>query len=348
MPKLVADKAIPFLPGVFEAHGWSVEYLAGNGITRRDLLDADALIVRTRTRCDEALLEGTPVRAVASATIGTDHLDLDYLARRGIAWANAAGCNAGSVAQYIESALLHLALKHRLTLRGKVLGIIGLGNVGSRVARLGAKLGMTVLANDPPLARGGHKGLAGLSELLARADFVTMHVPLERGGDFPTFHLAGADFLRQLKPESFLLNSSRGEVVDGIALKAALRSGHLAGAVLDVWEDEPALDVELLKLADYGTPHIAGYSSDGKANGTAAAVRFVAKVFGLGALAEFYPAGLPERPRVAEPLPEGEVARLAHIADTYYDIRIDDAALRAAPGRFEELRNHYRERREAP
>lgn len=348
MPKLVADKAIPFLPGVFEAHGWSVEYLAGSAIARKDLLDADALIVRTRTRCDETLLADTPVRAVASATIGTDHLDLDYLNRSGIAWANAAGCNAGSVAQYIESALLHLALKHRLTLRGKVLGIIGLGNVGSKVARVGAKLGMTVLANDPPLARNGRKGLTGLSELLAQADLVTLHVPLERGGDFPTDHLAGADFLRQLKPAAFLLNSSRGEVVDGAALKAALRSGQLAGAVLDVWEDEPAIDVELLKLVDYGTPHIAGYSSDGKANGTAAAVRFVAKNFGVEALAGFYPAGLPARPRVAEPLPEEELARLAHVADTYYDIRIDDAALRAAPGRFEELRNGYRDRREAP
>ena len=342
-PVIVADDRIPFLKGVLEPY-CTVRYCPGGKITSAEVRDADALIVRTRTRCDEALLRDSKVRMIASATIGYDHLDTAYLEKRNIMWRNAPGCNASSVRQYIAGALLGIAARHRLTLRGMTLGVVGVGHVGKLVAELGEKWGMRVLRNDPPRAdREGMAGFCSFEESVREADFLTFHVPL----DETTRGMVQTDQIGQMKPSAFLLNASRGEVVSGTALKAALLVRRIAGAVLDVWENEPDIDRELLQLLEYGTPHIAGYSADGKANGTAACVRNAAEFFGIEELRDWTPGTLPAPPEVREPetgLPEEE--RRRRILKQFYDIAEDDSALRQAPDTFEALRGSCRIRRE--
>ncbi|MBO4536323.1 MAG: 4-phosphoerythronate dehydrogenase, partial [Bacteroidales bacterium] len=267
--KIVCDDKIPFLRGVFEPYA-EVVYLPGAAITAADVRDADALIVRTRTRCNCALLEGSSVRVIASATIGYDHIDTAWCSEHGIEWANAPGCNSGSVAQYIASALKVLAERFDLDLGNTTFGIVGVGHVGGKVARVAQALGMRVLLNDPPRAAAeGPDGFVSLDDLIAGSDIITLHVPLTS----ETHHLFDAGRLSQMRPDQILINTSRGEVVDGEALKSALRARRLATAVLDVWEHEPDIDPELAQLVEIATPHIAGYSQDGKAAGTTAAVR---------------------------------------------------------------------------
>ncbi len=342
--KIVADDKIPFLKGVLD-NTVEMVYLPGGKITPSDVRDADALITRTRTRCDRRLLAGSRVKFIATATIGFDHIDTAAMAELGIEWTNAPGCNAASVAEYIAGALTDF----RQPLAGRVLGVVGVGNVGRLVAEVGRAFGMTVLLNDPPRAeREGAAGFVSLSEIERQADFITFHVPLVRGGAHPTRSLADAGFFARLRPGAVVLNSSRGEVVAGEALKDALKSGRLAGAVLDVWEHEPEIDRELLQLVHRGTPHIAGYSTDGKANGTAMAVQAVARRFGLTGFETWRPARLPEPEhpviRLDSSLPPEEQLRLA--CRHAYPIERDAAALLAAPGSFEQLRGDYWMRRE--
>lgn len=344
--RIVADDKIPFLRGALEPFA-EVTYLPGGAIAPADVKNADALITRTRTRCGEALLAGSRVRFIATATIGYDHIDTAYLHRAGIAWRNAPGCNAASVAQYIGSALVSSGVE----LCGKTLGVIGVGNVGSKVAALGEALGMRVLRNDPPRAeREGSTGFTELPELLAEADFVTIHTPLTRDGAHPTFHLCDAGFPELMRSGAQLFNSGRGEVVDTAALKAALKSGRISAAVLDVWENEPGIDRELLDLVRIGTPHIAGYSTDGKANGTAMAVQAVAAFFGIPGLAEWRPERLPEPETPEIELETGASVReqVAQALLHTYDIGLDDGKLRSDPAGFEPQRGHYRIRREYP
>lgn len=344
-PQIVADDRIPFLQGALEPY-CDVTYLPGGRIDRDAVRNADALIIRTRTRCNAELLEGSNVRLITTATIGFDHIDTDYVEKSGITWFNAPGCNASSVRQYIASALLSLAEKHGFALAGKTLGVVGVGHVGKLVADLGERWGMRVLRNDPPRAAAeGAAGFSSLEETVREADFLTFHVPL----DNTTRGMADARLIGMMKPAAFLLNASRGEVVRGDALKAALRRRKIAGAVLDVWENEPEIDRELLDLADYGTPHIAGYSTDGKANGTAACVRNTAAFFGLEALRNWAPETIPAPPEIVEAASgiSGQAAR-KFVLDQYYDIAEDDRALRNAPETFEMLRGGYRVRREAP
>ena len=335
--KIVADNRIPFLKGVFEP--WAdVVYLPGKEIDAAAVKDADALIVRTRTKCDRALLAGSKVRHIATATIGFDHIDVPEVTALGITWNNAPGCNAASVGQYMACALQTLGTD----LRGKVLGVIGVGHVGTIVADYAEALGMKVLRNDPPRQAAGEEGFRGLDEVLECADMVTLHVPLEYGGPFPTFHMADDKFFARLKKGVFFFNASRGEAAETAALKNALKSGRLSGAALDVWENEPAIDRELLEMCHIGTMHIAGYSADGKANGTAASVRTVAGRLGIPALSAWTPAAVPEPPEEAEfPFTSVKEA-LLHT----YDPRRDSGRLRAAPERFEELRGGYPVRRE--
>ncbi|MFH1024310.1 MAG: 4-phosphoerythronate dehydrogenase, partial [Planctomycetota bacterium] len=263
-----ADRNIPFAAEAFGTFG-RIRLLPGREMTRENLRDTDNLLVRSVTRVDEKLLAGTPVRFVGTATIGFDHVDTAYLARAGIAFASAQGSNANSVAEYVTTALLFAAGRHKLTLRDKTLGIVGVGNVGSRVDHYARLLGLRVLWNDPPLARKTNDPrYLPLDKVLREADILTCHVPLTKEGPDATYHLMNAERLGALKPGALFLNTSRGPVTDGNALKELLRKKHLAGAILDVWENEPAIDTELLRLADIGTPHIAGYSFDGKANGT--------------------------------------------------------------------------------
>ena len=338
--KIIADDKIPFLKGIFEPFA-QMEYLPGAEINRESLSDADALITRTRTCCSPDLLNGTPVRFIATATIGFDHISPDLT----IPWTNAPGCNSSSVAQYIASALLAL---DDLPLEGRTLGVVGVGHVGSKIAAVGRALGMNVLLNDPPRAAAeGEDGFSPLEEVVENSDFLTFHVPLTKSGEYATYHLADEMLMRRMKTNAVLINSSRGEVVDHAALKDILRSGRIR-AVLDVWENEPQIDCELLNLLTFATPHIAGYSTDGKANGTAMAVRSVAKALNITDLTEFEVKKLPSPavPQIQLPngISEKEALRRAFAAT--YDIREDDRRLRENPEAFEFLRGSYPVRRE--
>lgn len=343
--KIVADDRIPFLRGVFENYA-EVVYLPGAKISPDDLRDADALIVRTRTRCDEKLLKNSRVRCVATATIGFDHVDSAALDKLGIAWSNAPGCNAASVKNYIASEFASSGAG----LRGRTLGIIGVGHVGKLVAEAGEAFGMKLLLNDPPRAeKEGRDGFVELSELLADSDIVTLHVPLERGGKYPTVNLADREFFAAMKPGAWFYNSCRGEAVDASAFLDAKHSGRIGRALMDVWPGEPDIAPSLLNAVETGTPHIAGYSVDGKANGTAAAVRFVAAQLGIEPLYDFKVKELP-LPVFASAIfiPPGtdayEAVRLAVLHT--YDVSKDAAMLRNAPGEFEMLRGSYWKRRE--
>ena len=343
--KIVADDRIPFLRGVFEPFA-EVVYLPGKKVTPADVADADALIVRTRTRCDKALLGNSKVRCVATATIGFDHIAGDELDDCGILWSNAPGCNADSVKNYIASALAAMDIP----LRGKVMGIIGVGQVGSRVAAVAESFGMKVLLNDPPRADlEGSEKFVSLDEVLAQSDIVTLHVPLEKAGKYPTVSMANGEFFRKMRKGAWFFNSCRGEVMEEKEFLQAVSSGKLGGSLIDVWPGEPEISREMLTAVDFGTPHIAGYSADGKANGTSASVRFVARTLGIKELIDFQAAELPEPVYPA-------MIDLAGVSDAdeavkkailhAYDIRRDTVSLQENPGDFEALRGKYWSRRE--
>ena len=347
--KIVCDNKIPFLRGALEPYA-EVVYLPGSETTAEVVKVADAIVTRTRTRCDASLLEGSSVRAIATATIGFDHIDTAWCEAHGIAWSNAPGCNSWSVKQYVSSVLAVLAQRHGLRLDTLTLGVVGVGNVGSKVAEVGRAYGMRVLLNDPPRARvEGPEAFTDLDTLLAESDIVTVHVPLTRGGKDATWHLFDADRLARMRPSQILVNSSRGPVVDNAALKDALRRRALMAAVLDVWEGEPELDRELIDLLDIATPHIAGYSADGKANGTTMSVRYLASQLGLP-LADWTASGIPAPEQALEFAVDaaGRTAQevLSEAVLHTYDVRRDSDALRAAPGSFERLRGDYWVRRE--
>jgi erythronate-4-phosphate dehydrogenase len=265
--KIVADINIPLIKSALKGLG-DVEVLDKFSITPEAVRDADALLVRSETRVNRSLLEGSSVRFVATATSGIDHIDVDYLKAEGIGFCDALGCNANSVAEYIMAALLHLSRLHDFKLHGKSIGVIGVGNVGSKVVRNAKALGMEVLQNDPPRERreGGSQflPLAAVME----ADIITCHVPLTKTGMDKTLHLFDAARFEKVKPGCIFLNASRGGVVDTAGIRSAIRSEKLRHTVLDVWENEPEIDLELLQMVDIGSSHIAGYSFDGKIKGT--------------------------------------------------------------------------------
>lgn len=348
--KVVVDKDIPFIKGVLEKFA-EVVYLPGGGISRSDVVNADALIVRTRTKCNEALLADTKVRFIASATIGFDHIDTRYCESHNIGWTNAKGCNSSSVQQYVAAALFHLSNKLEFDLAGKSIGVIGVGNVGSKVAALCKTLGMRVLLNDPPRKRReGSKEFVPLDEIIREADILTLHVPLEYEGEDRTFHLFDGKMLDRLKPNQTLINTSRGEVVETGALLAALKRHSIAACILDVWEHEPEIDLELLNLVDIATPHIAGYSADGKANGTAMSVRAVSRFFDLG-IDDWSPDRVPSPENPTIELDCSHLKRqkvVCKLVSKTYDILADHQRLRNAPHTFEQLRAAYPVRREFP
>ncbi|MCI0514383.1 4-phosphoerythronate dehydrogenase, partial [candidate division KSB1 bacterium] len=265
--KIIADENIPFVREAFKNLG-NVITFSGRKITNDAVMDAEILLVRSITPVDETLLKNTTVKFIATATIGMDHLDIEYLKSQKIGFSNAAGSNANSVAEYIITALLHHACLNQISLKGKSLGIVGVGNIGSKMVRYARALGMEVVQNDPPLARAtGAPYFQPLDELMD-CDFITLHVPLTMEGIDRTYHLFNKERIMKMKPGSVLLNSSRGSVVATEAAIKALWQHHLKALILDVWENEPEIDLELLKLVEIGTPHIAGYSYDGKINGT--------------------------------------------------------------------------------
>lgn len=348
MLTLIADDHIPFLKGILEPFA-SIIYVKGGQIDHDLAMNADGLIIRTRTICNAALLEGTPVRLIATATIGFDHIDTNYCARKGISWFHAPGCNSSSVRQYVASALVRLALKHNFSLQGKKIGIIGVGHVGSKVAQITKALGMIPLLNDPPRERNEKlSGFVSLEEIQEIADIITFHVPLTHEGQDKTYHMADSEFFKKLRKKPLLINSARGHVVDTSAVKDGIRSQEIAGLAADVWENEPDLDLELMKMTDISTPHIAGYSVEGKANGTTACVQAASRFFNFGINNWYpYPLPLPENPLIeinARNKKEEQVLFEAILAS--YDVLKDDANFRYDPSQFENLRNHYSVRRE--
>lgn len=349
--KIIIDDKIPYIKGALEPFA-EVIYLSGKKTTPEVVKDADAIITRTRTICNEKLLAGSLVRFIASATIGFDHIDANYCKKAGIAWTNAPGCNSKSVEQYIASALMVMADKKGITLSDKTIGIVGVGNVGSKVARISEIFGMKVLLNDPPRARNeGANGFVELDEILEKADIITIHVPLIMDGVDQTFHLADDAFFAKAKKNPVFINSCRGEVAVKEALKTAIRSGQASGAVIDCWENEPDIDTELLNLIDLGTPHIAGYSKDGKAKGTSMSVQAVSKFFGLGIDNwECTDIELPSGSTVIEIDGQNKTDQqiLSEAILATYDIRDDDQAFRDSVGSFEKLRGDYPVRREFP
>ena len=346
--RIVADDKIPFLKGALEPYA-EVVYIPGKQIKMEMLKDSDALLIRTRTICNENLLEGTSIRFIGTATIGFDQIDTDYCSKNKIIWTNAPGCNSSSVQQYIAAALFRISSEHHFSLKDKTLGIIGVGNVGSKVEKFARSVGMNVLLNDPPRARiEGKKNFHSLNTVLSGSDILTVHVPLNIVGEDQTWHLFNEESFKKIKRGAWFLNSSRGEVSDTYSLKNALNSGMLSGAVIDVWENEPNIDPELLQQAFIATPHIAGYSTDGKANGTSMVVNSLTKYFNLPS-ENWYPSDVPPpaSPYISidcNNKSEEEIIREAVIHT--YNIDKDNSMLRISIQNFEKLRGDYPVRRE--
>ena len=333
--RVVVDSHIPHIQGLIEPFA-QVDYLEPADITPDAVRDVDALIVRTRTRCDAALLDGSRVRFIGSATIGTDHIDLDYCAAHGITVRNAPGCNAPAVAQWVFCAIAAWMQQCGIdNPEGLTLGIVGVGHIGSIVARWARQLGFTVLLNDPPRELHQRDGsfdeiFSPLDELQHRCDIITFHTPLTCGGQWPTWHLCDQRFLDGLTRCRLLLNASRGAVADNAALL-----GWQGDVALDCWENEPEISRPLLERAVVATPHIAGYSLEGKQRGTAMM---------LEALNEHFGWDIPV-PMIASPATGAAQVTLAGIAASY-DILADTAALKTSPATFESQRNHYPHRPE--
>lgn len=339
--KIVVDDKIPYILEKLELLADEVVALRGSEISADDVKEADALVVRTRTRCDETLLKGSRVQFVATATIGFDHIDTAYLERAGIRWTNCPGCNAASVAQYLECSLLLLERQKGLSLQHSTIGIVGCGHVGSKVKAVAERLGMRVLVCDPPLEQQEAKrqkpmanSYVSLDVIERESDVITFHVPLTRDGEYATIHMADEAFFHRLSRVPYIINTSRGEVVDNDALLAALNEGRVRDAVIDVWEHEPQLNLQLLKRVFIGTPHIAGYSADGKVNADNMVVDALCSHFGLQ-----HP-GLIKAPSLpTDFLYTGDPLQL-------YNPLKDTEMLKECPEKFEQLRNNYPLRRE--
>ena len=328
--KIVADSKIPYLKGVLEQVAQEVVYVAGSEITSDVVRDAHVLLTRTRTRCDRSLLEGSKVEFIGTATIGTDHIDFDYCRQHGITVVNAPGCNAPAVAQWVHATILQWM--HANNVSGNItLGIVGVGHVGSIVARWAQQLGYRILLNDPPLAERSnepfplHLSHSTLHELQRHCDIITFQTPLTRDGKYPTWHLCDEAFLQGLERCTLIVNAARGAVCDNEAL---LR--WRGGLALDCWEHEPAISRELLDKAFVATPHIAGYSRQGKQRGTMMVIEALNKHFGWH---------LPV-PEIDKPLLGAVAVTPELILDSYNPLK-DSVALKTAPHKFESLRNNY-------
>ena len=337
--KVIVDNKIPFIKEAIEKIADEVVYAPGKDLTPSLVKDADALIIRTRTHCNRGLLEGSKVKFIATATIGFDHIDTEYCREAGITWTNAPGCNSASVAQYLHSSLILLQESKGINLSEATIGIIGVGNVGSRVAKVAQELGMRVLLNDLPREdKEGKQNFSSLQTLAKECNVLTFHVPLYKEGKYRTYHLADTAFFQSLKQKPVIINTSRGEVIETDALLNALETKLISDAIIDVWENEPAINLTLLKKVFLGTPHIAGYSADGKANATRMSLDALCRYFNIQADYQIIPPA-PSQPQItAETL-----------SDAYlqiYDPRQDSNALKTHPELFEKLRGDYPLRRE--
>lgn len=351
---IVADENIPLLDAFFAGFG-EIRRYPGRAIDSTCVRDADVLLVRSVTQVDRALLEGSKVRFVGTCTIGTDHLDLDYFEQAGIRWSSAPGCNARGVVDYVLGSLLTLGELDGVDLAKRTYGVVGAGEVGRRLVEVLRGLGWSVLVCDPPRQAREGGDYVGLERILAECDVISLHTPLTRSGEHATWHLLDRERLARLRPGAWLINASRGPVVDNSALRELLLARDDVQAVLDVWEGEPQVDLALADLCVLATPHIAGYSLDGKQRGTA----------------QIYQAfcawrGEPEQVKLVDLLPRPWLAQLSLEAETdpawalatlcraVYDPRRDDADFRRSLGRdpgkqraaFDLLRKQYPARRE--
>ncbi|MDE6323950.1 MAG: 4-phosphoerythronate dehydrogenase [Paramuribaculum sp.] len=331
-PRIIIERNIPFARGVFENIA-SVSYLSPDEITPETMAGVEALVTRTRTRCDRNLLAGSKCRIIASATIGLDHVDADWCRQAGITVCNAPGCNAPAVAQYVFAAIIAAYGKDLSKL---TIGIVGVGNVGSIVARWAKGMGMDILLCDPPREQAeGHAGFCSLDEIASKADIITIHTPYTKNGLHPTHHLLDSSFFDSLRRMPMVINAARGPIADNVAWVNAIESGKTGKAVVDCWEDEPHINRRLLELAYIATPHIAGYSREGKIRATAMALEAVAENLGL------------PHPEISEPMPPSAPDTVtADMVARSYDPFADTEALRSDPSAFEQLRNNYRLRRE--
>lgn len=332
--KIVVDRNIPFIEKPLSEIG-RVVMLPGAEITPAVMADADILITRTRTRCDASLLDGSSCRFIGTATIGTDHIDLDYCRDRGITVANAPGCNAPAVAQWVLAAIQSHKPEGR-DFSDLTLGVIGAGHVGSIVIRWARGLGMRVLVNDPPLQEREPEAYtySSLADIARECDVITVHTPLTRSGSHPTHHLINKEFVSSLRRTPLLLNAARGAVTDTAALLDGLDKGLIGAVGIDCWEGEPDMNPQLLARAFAATPHIAGYSRQGKIRATQMVLDSLSRHLNL-------PSPLQADAPAIAPVPD--TITPAQIA---YDILADTAALRATPTLFESLRNNYNLREE--
>lgn len=332
--KIIVESHIPYIRGTFEPY-CEVEYLNPEEFTPESVKDADALVVRTRTRCNETLLGNSCCKFVGTATIGTDHIDLAWCAKVGIKTVSAPGCNAPAVAQYVLATIGHWMKKENIqTAKGLTLGVVGVGHVGSIIARWAEGMGFTVLRNDPPRKRNGEQGFVELDEVIEKADIITFHTPLTKVGEDKTFHICDEEFIGRIGNCKLLINSARGGIVDNDALEKAMREGKIHDVSIDCWEGEPKINKYLLEHTFTATPHIAGYSAEGKHRATMMMVKAVSDFFGFGMPLEEVDMG-----NMTMPTLEQVMASYNPLEDT--------AMLRKDASAFEALRNHYNLRAEA-
>ena len=337
--KIIIDNKIPYIKEAVQRIADEVVYAPGKDFIPELVRDADALIVRTRTHCNRDLLEGSRVKFIATATIGFDHIDTEYCKQAGIEWTNAPGCNSASVAQYIQSSLLVWKSVRNKRLNELTIGIIGVGNVGSKVAKVAQDFGMRVLLNDLPREeKEGAERFSSLKKIAEECDIITFHVPLYKEGKYKTFHLADEDFFQSLKRKPVIINTSRGEVIQTDALLKALNSRMISDAIIDVWEHEPEINRDLLEKTFIGTPHIAGYSADGKANATRMSLDAICKFFQIKGDYEIN-APAPASPIIHAKNHEEAVLQM-------YNPTEDSNRLKNQPELFETLRGDYPLRRE--
>ncbi|MRS17923.1 4-phosphoerythronate dehydrogenase PdxB [Enterobacteriaceae bacterium RIT692] len=347
--KILVDENMPYARELFSRTG-DVVAVPGRPLPEAELQDADGLMVRSVTKVNAALLDGTPVKFVGTATAGTDHIDDASLTAAGVSFSAAPGCNAIAVVEYVFSSLLLLAERDSFELRDRTVGIVGVGNVGGRLQKRLQAWGVKTLLCDPPRAdRGDQETFHSLDDLVAQADILTFHTPLFKDGPYKSWHLADAALLMALKPNTILINACRGPVVDNAALLEVLKMRHDLSVVLDVWEPEPDLSLELLDKVDIATAHIAGYTLEGKARGTTQVFEAWCDFIGQPqqvALESLLPAPEFGSITLRGKLDQPTLKRLVHLV---YDVRRDDAPLRkvaAKPGEFDRLRKQYEERRE--
>ncbi|WP_342348100.1 4-phosphoerythronate dehydrogenase [uncultured Nitrospira sp.] len=351
---IVAGENIPYIKEACAGMG-NLTLLPGRSITSSDLQDTNVLLIRSITKVDETLLKGTPVEFVGSASAGVDHIDIAYLKSRNIGFTSAAGSNANSVAEYIMAALLFLGKQQAFALKGKTIGIIGVGNIGKLVKHKAEVLEMLPVLHDPPLAETGQLDHRSLAEALS-CDVVTLHTPLTTDGPYPTFHMLNEQTLQWLNPSAIFINAARGEVVETQALLKAITENRIGPTIIDVWEDEPAINWDLFQAATIGTPHIAGHSLDGKANGTFMIYAALCKHLGIS------PAWNPVQVLPAPTVPsltidyheQSDEELIQEMVTKIYDLEADYHRMQELlaipqeerPRRFDELRKNYPVRRE--